>query len=335
MANVRVVHRFAKADANVNAGSARRFRERRGRGVTSNAKDDDDDDGDDRGDGKGEYTLRTPTTPTRFKVPEGRALDVARAAAAIPLRLTSGLVVHGYVASAKREDAKDGTYSVFKTRGGYLEERGNVSEFKRPKKEIKIYQFQGCPFCRKVREAVIGLDLDVTYYPTPRGGPEYRPFVAREGGKSQFPYMIDENTGVKMYESDDIIAYLYESYGPGKDAISGFLTSPITPLAAGLSSLARAGKGSMYRPSKKPENMKPITFWAYEASPFCVLVAEVLNELELPYKQRSCGRGSPKRQELFDKRGMFQVPYIEDPNTGIAMFESADIIQYLEETYAA
>ena len=81
--------------------------------------------------------------------------------------------------------------------------------------------------------------------------------------------------------------------------------------------------------------MQPITFWGYEASPFCALVSEVLNELELPYNQRSCGRGSPKRQELFDKRGTFQVPYIEDPNTGIAMFESADIVQYLEETYAA
>ena len=29
-----------------------------------------------------------------------------------------------------------------------------------------------------------------------------------------------------------------------------------------------------------------------------------------------------------------QVPYIEDPNTGTAMFESSKIIQYLNETYA-
>ena len=29
-----------------------------------------------------------------------------------------------------------------------------------------------------------------------------------------------------------------------------------------------------------------------------------------------------------------QVPYIEDPNTGTAMFESNKIIQYLNETYA-
>jgi len=51
--------------------------------------------------------------------------------------------------------------------------------------------------------------------------------------------------------------------------------------------------------------------------------------------QVTCSRGSPKRQELLDKRGHFQVPYLEDPNTGVYLFESADIIKYLEDTYAA
>lgn len=29
-----------------------------------------------------------------------------------------------------------------------------------------------------------------------------------------------------------------------------------------------------------------------------------------------------------------QVPYLEDPNTGVQMFESADIVEYLRATYA-
>ena len=33
------------------------------------------------------------------------------------------------------------------------------------------------------------------------------------GGKSQFPYMVDPNTGTSMYESDDIIDYLFDKYG--------------------------------------------------------------------------------------------------------------------------
>ena len=35
-------------------------------------------------------------------------------------------------------------------------------------------------------------------------------------------------------------------------------------------------------------------------------------------------------EELLAKRGTFQVPYIEDPNTGVAMFESSAIVKYLE-----
>lgn len=45
-------------------------------------------------------------------------------------------------------------------------------------------------------------------------------------------------------------------------------------------------------------------------------------------------RGSPKRQELLDKVGHFQVPYLEDPNQGVSLFESSAIIKYLEDTYA-
>ena len=41
-------------------------------------------------------------------------------------------------------------------------------------------------------------------------------------------------------------------------------------------------------------------------------------------------------QQGFHDPGQYhaQVPYIEDPNTGTAMFESTKIIQYLNDTYA-
>jgi len=64
-------------------------------------------------------------------------------------------------------------------------------------------------------------------------------------------------------------------------------------------------------------------------------VREVLCELEIPYLQKTAARGSPKRQELIDTYGTFQVPFLEDPNTGICMFESKAIIEYLEKTYGA
>lgn len=60
------------------------------------------------------------------------------------------------------------------------------------------------------------LDLDVLFKPCPQGGPTYRPEANAAGGKKQFPYMVDPNTGTAMYESDAIISYLFEQYGDGK-----------------------------------------------------------------------------------------------------------------------
>ena len=79
---------------------------------------------------------------------------------------------------------------------------------------------------------------------------------------------------------------------------------------------------------------QPLVVWGYEPSPFVRLVKEELCELELPHLFKTCARGSPKRQEVFDAYGKFQVPLLEDPNTGVALFESAEIVKYLEETYA-
>lgn len=73
-------------------------------------------------------------------------------------------------------------------------------------------------------------------------------------------------------------------------------------------------RGSAYKPSKvaqDPSAIKPIIYYGYELSPFCKLVREALSELELPHLYRCTPRGSPKRQELFEKRGVFQAPYIE------------------------
>ena len=39
------------------------------------------------------------------------------------------------------------------------------------------------------------------------------------------------------------------------------------------------------------------------------------------------------RQKLISKKGFFDVPFIVDPNTGIELFNAADIVKYLEKTY--
>lgn len=61
----------------------------------------------------------------------------------------------------------------------------------------------------------------------------------------------------------------------------------------------------------------------------------MLVELEIPHLYHTVARNSPKRQAMEDKWGTFQVPYIEDPNTNMALFETPDINKYLEDTYGA
>ena len=74
--------------------------------------------------------------------------------------------------------------------------------------------------------------------------------------------------------------------------------------------------------------------WTYEASPFTKAVRESLTELAIPHVVRYCPRGSKKRDELKGDGGGLQVPFLEDPNTGVEMFEVAEMVAYLEATYA-
>ena len=72
---------------------------------------------------------------------------------------------------------------------------------KRPEKTLELYEFEVCPWCRRVREAISLLDLEVLIKPCSKNGPRYRPWVIENGGQRMFPYLVDPNTDVAMYES--------------------------------------------------------------------------------------------------------------------------------------
>lgn len=82
-------------------------------------------------------------------------------------------------------------------------------EWKEPM--LTVYVKTGCPFCAKVIAAVDELGLGVTYKNKNDEG-VVEELIAR-GGKSQYPYLVDDERQVEMYESDDIVAYLKEHYG--------------------------------------------------------------------------------------------------------------------------
>lgn len=201
----------------------------------------------------------------------------------------------------------------------------------RPEQALRLYEFEGCPFCRKVREGLTILDLEAEIYPCPQDGPRYRPWVAESGGQSMFPYLVDPNTDEAMYESDDILRYLWDHYG--KSDIPWSLALPVvTDLTSALASLPRLGGGRYYRPARRPEQL--LELWSFEGSPFCRLVRERLCELELPYILHNVAKGSPGRPAFVERSGRMMVPYLVDPNTGTEMFESADICDYLDRSYA-
>ena len=224
---------------------------------------------------------------------------------------------------------------------------------RQPEKLLELYEYEDCPYCRLVREALTELDLDAQIYPCPKGGSRFRPKVKELGGKFQFPFLVDPNTGKQMYESTDIVAYLRETYA-GRKTPAGFLDRRIKVATSTLATILRGRHGWRVRPSKAPA--QPLELFSFEASPFSRLVREYLSELELPYVLRNTGKGhwkdlgppavrdrlhkSPKdtsrnRKVLFERTGQVQVPYLMDPNTGTEMFESANILRYLEETYGA
>jgi glutathione S-transferase len=223
---------------------------------------------------------------------------------------------------------------------------------RQPAKLLKLYEFEACPYCRLVREALTELDLDALILPSPHGGTRYRPEVARLGGKQQFPFLVDPNTGRAMYESDEIIAYLYAEYGQ-RPAPARFLR-PFDVATSTLASLPRLAAGARARAATRTAE-RPLELFSFESSPYSRRVRELLCELELRYVLRNTGKalwqdlGPPalratlfpdlpvagrNRQALLARAGRVQVPYLVDPNTGVEMFESAAIRAYLLSTYA-
>ena len=45
----------------------------------------------------------------------------------------------------------------------------------RPTELLELYDIEACPYCRKVREALTMLDLDVIIRPSPKSGERFRP----------------------------------------------------------------------------------------------------------------------------------------------------------------
>lgn len=221
----------------------------------------------------------------------------------------------------------------------------------KPDALLELYDIEGSPYCRLVREALTELDLDAMIYPCPRGGTRYRPAAIELGGKAQFPLLLDPNTGTQMYESLDIVEYLFETYGNRPLPIK-WRAGAIQVLGSFMTDAARLASGTQARASQAPDT--PLELYSFESSPYARMVRDALCELEIAYVLRSAGRTRlsdwvppivrdsmnlrpdpelENRRDLLERAGRVSIPYLVDPNAGVEMGESKAIVEYLEETY--
>ena len=78
---------------------------------------------------------------------------------------------------------------------------------------ITLYELPGCPYCAKVVDKLNELGLEYDSIDVPRAHGE-RTEVENVSGQTGVPVIVDEEHGVDgMAESDDIVAYLGETYG--------------------------------------------------------------------------------------------------------------------------
>ena len=79
---------------------------------------------------------------------------------------------------------------------------------------LTLFYKPTCPFCQRVlgEAEEMGLKLNLKDITSDQTIVDE---LVEKGGKSQVPYLVDDERGESMYESGDIIDYLKEHYSEG------------------------------------------------------------------------------------------------------------------------
>ena len=175
--------------------------------------------------------------PKDFQVPEPKPLTItegtdlvefAKSTIAFALRLGTGAFTLGW----KIDDIFFKDETKYSLKLGPLSVRDVSTVLKnapRPSQPLILYEYDGSPYCKRVREMMNLLDLQVEYRPCPgaRQGKFSKELYERTG-RQTVPYLIDPNTGAEMFESNDQIEYLLTTYGPPSDQFDRKALWPIT-----------------------------------------------------------------------------------------------------------
>lgn len=200
---------------------------------------------------------------------------------------------------------------------------------RRPTAPLVLYDFEACPYCRKVREAISMLDLVVDVRPCPKAGIRFRPELGKLAGRMRVPTLLDEGApgGRRvLQESEVIVAHLFSTYGTGRPPRRARLGT-VGTWTSGLVSGARLHRGKWARASKERETKYEL--WSFEASAESASVRELLTELEVPYRLMSCAEGGTRRSEVA------VVPTLRDESRGLDLAGADAIRAHLEKEHAA
>ncbi|KAL7556173.1 hypothetical protein ACA910_015293 [Epithemia clementina (nom. ined.)] len=283
--------------------------------------------------------LQASLEPVLAKVPPSEIFNLLSATVPTLIRGASGFFGLDYQLQwIPRDDTK---YAYIATKTSQLQETCFAKSTAKP---IIFYDVESNPECRRVREACSILSLTLHVRPVPRGGRQFRSEL-KQHGASDAPCIFDPNTGVAVTGADRINSFLFTTYGNGEVPrifeSSGNDNGPFSwqtvssTLAVGLARLNAGGSSVFSNPPPRTIDGKPaLTLWAYEGSPFCKVVAETMSSLELEHNVIYTPRGSPNRALLWRQVGRFQVPYLEDAHTGVSLFESTAIVEYLQKQYS-
>lgn len=76
-----------------------------------------------------------------------------------------------------------------------------------------------------------------------------------------------------------------------------------------------------------------LTLYYKPSCPYSERVICTAEALGLTFDLRDISASEVLRNELIEKGGKKQVPYLEDTDRGVALYDSGDIIAYLSEHY--
>ena len=108
---------------------------------------------------------------------------------------------------------------------------------------------------------------------------------------------------------------------------------PLDIASSLMTSSLRGWRGTMAS-ARSRQPAQPLQLYDMENCPYCRLVRETLTELDLDAMIYPCpGRGTRFRPEAEAIGGKRLFPLLVDDDTGKHLYESADIVDYLEETY--